>query len=84
MYQIEIKFKVNEIKDISNVLQKVNEQIQKGEFSKDNDGFLMNKYNPIDIRNPKELWDSEGYSIGSFIIVEPNFQRKDKYGNYIK
>jgi hypothetical protein len=70
MLQIEIKFKVDKIKDISKALNVIKRQIKdgeiefsdKGEITKD--GYLLNKYNNIKIE------DKEGYSIGQFRILE--------------
>lgn len=75
MLKVDIDFNVKDIFDIPNVLKKIQEQIEKGEFHYKNNqsGFLINKCNPIDILNPKELWDSEGYKIGNFRI------RTEKY-----
>jgi len=70
MFELSIKFNVNEIKDINKVLNQIKRQIKNGEsiFSgkgiKIKDGYILNKYENIDIL------DKEGYPIGQFRILE--------------
>ena len=69
MFQIEIKFKSEGIKDINKVLNVIKKQIKEGEIFFDDkgnkiDGYIINKYNNI------AIWDKDGYSIGQFRILE--------------
>ncbi|MCK9458812.1 MAG: hypothetical protein M0R80_04170 [Proteobacteria bacterium] len=73
MFELSIKFNVNEIKDINKVLYQIRKQIKEGELAfndkgiKIKDGYLMNKYNGI------KILDKEGYAIGQFRILEEKY-----------
>jgi hypothetical protein len=80
MFEISIKFKSNDIKDINKVLNVIKNQIKDGEIEFNDqglitkNGYLMNKFNNIKIN------DKDGYSIGQFrILEESKEERKIKF-----
>jgi hypothetical protein len=71
MYEIEIKFRVSNIKDIKIVLAQIKTEIKQGEFNQDNpNGFLMNKFNTIHSDKTK---DKDGYHHGDFRILTDEY-----------
>jgi hypothetical protein len=72
MYEIEIKFRVNNIKDIKRVLTQIKTEIKQGEFNGLNNpnGFLMNKFNTIHTEKTK---DKDGYHHGDFRILTKEY-----------
>jgi hypothetical protein len=69
MYQINIIFRVENLKDSSKILDMVKKQIKSGEFKDKNNenGYLLNKYTSINIKNP------EGYVVGTFRVATDKF-----------
>jgi hypothetical protein len=64
--EVEIRFNVKFIGEISNVLNQVKKQISEGEFypEKNENGYLINKYNDI------RIYNEHGFTIGQFRIRE--------------
>jgi hypothetical protein len=69
MYEIEIKFRIEDKNEIIDVLQQIEVQIQQGEFNNkyNPNGYCANKYSPID---RGVFQDKEGYSIGDFRVFD--------------
>ena len=70
MFKVEIKFEVESKKEIRKTLNEIKKQIKDGEIEfsdkgeKIKDGYLMNKFNNINIQT------EEGYSIGQFKVID--------------